>query len=146
MDSCFFHKYWLFPSYTKDTGDGRSRHPLKRTLSCLLMKLFPCLPSLELGRGLQGALLRQKCQNNPQAILAALILRFPTWYFPWTLAYWEGTVFWEWGQITALKKFHWNLFFFLEWAALKLFAGDLTNRASISGSFNQDRLRCVAFV
>ena len=32
MDSCFIHKYWLFPSYTKDTGDGRSRHPLKRTL------------------------------------------------------------------------------------------------------------------
>ena len=90
MDSCFIHKYWLFPSYTKDTGDGRSRHPLKRTLSSLLMKLFPCLPSLELGRGLQGALLRQKCQNNPQAILAALILRFPTWKFPWTLALWGG--------------------------------------------------------
>ena len=37
-------------------------------------------------------------------------------------------------------------FFFLEWTALKLFAGDLANRASISGSFNQGRLRCVAFV
>lgn len=36
-------------------------------------------------------------------------------------------------------------FFSLGWT-LKLFAGDLANRASISGSFNQGRLRCVAFV
>ena len=111
------------------------------------MKLFPCLPSLELGRGLQGALLRQKCQSKSTGYTGSLNFQIPYLKVSVDAGMLKGYcvvgVRTDYSiEKVPLKPF----FFFLEWATLKLFAEDLTNRASTSGSFNQGRLRCVAFV
>lgn len=189
VDSYLIHKQWLFHSYTKNTGNGRSSHPLKKDSVLLVDKALALLALTAAWQRFARSFLGVKCQSKFCRLYRGLNFEIPylkvsmdtgmlkgscavgvrTDYniqkvsFPAFLLFSfrivaiqkrERGVKMDFltfgGGIQSLHTLRHAVYNFvqslLEWASLKLLAGNLAKRTSIPEGFNQCGYGCFSFV